>query len=70
MSHKSRARWKNRPESGRVQYRLPGIDFRSKPYQEFSLRLDDQLTCLVQKWRAPAGAEPHCSERHSTSQCG
>jgi hypothetical protein len=70
MSHKSRARWKPRPDSGRIQYRLPGLDFRSKPYQDFSLRLDDQLTCLVQKWHSPTGAEPDCSERESASKCG
>jgi hypothetical protein len=55
----------------RVTHRLKGFDFQSKPYQDFSLNLDDQLACLVQKWRPRREDDVFdCSSQQSTSELG
>ena len=72
-----RAQWRSYirvPRFNRVAQaalRMRGFNFRSKPYQDFSLGLDGQLAWLVRKWQGAAAAcEPHCSAGHSASELG
>ena len=73
----SRTRWNSRilattrtavPRGG---CRMRGFNFRSKPYQDFSLSLDNQLAELVRKWQTKSpGVDAHCSAGHCGAELG
>lgn len=63
-----RPSWKKSPVSRRKDRRLPTFDFPSKPYQDFSLSMDEQLTCLVKKWHTAASNGTDCRQGESTSK--
>lgn len=66
-----RRRWRKQSFFPGIPRRLPGFDFRSKPYQEFSLNLDEQLACLVGRWRPRDHNDlPDCPAQESTSELG